>query len=124
MHNRFRQGRRRRVTKFAISELSAVDSPAQEGATAVLVKRRSSAAKQLVIELPNNLTADDRAELVEMAEAVGRAQDGVAADLLRRLFAARAAQLGVTARDPADAASGLPSAKRREPRAALARLLS
>ncbi len=37
---RFRQGKRRRMTKFAMDELSAVDFPAQEGATAVLIKRR------------------------------------------------------------------------------------
>ncbi len=37
---KFRQGRRRRMTKFTLEEISAVDSPAQVGAKAVLMKRR------------------------------------------------------------------------------------
>lgn len=36
---RYRQGRRRDMTKFRLHELSAVDVPAQEGARAVLLKR-------------------------------------------------------------------------------------
>lgn len=35
-----RQGRRRRMTKFTIDELSSVDLPAQEGARAILLKRK------------------------------------------------------------------------------------
>ena len=41
----FRQGKRRRMKKFVIHELSAVDNPAQEGARALLVKRADDAAK-------------------------------------------------------------------------------
>ncbi len=36
---KFRQGKKRRMTKFTINEVSAVDFPAQEGATALLMKR-------------------------------------------------------------------------------------
>ncbi|HUT76450.1 MAG TPA: XkdF-like putative serine protease domain-containing protein [Polyangia bacterium] len=37
----FRQGRRRRMTKFTLREIAAVDAGAQEGALAVLMKRRA-----------------------------------------------------------------------------------
>ncbi len=37
---KFRQGKKRRMTKFTINELSAVDFPAQEGATALIMKRQ------------------------------------------------------------------------------------
>ena len=36
----YRQGKKRRMTKFVINELSAVDFPAQEGARALILKRR------------------------------------------------------------------------------------
>lgn len=39
---KFRQGKRRRMTKFRLDEISAVDSPAQVGARAVLMKRKGS----------------------------------------------------------------------------------
>ncbi len=37
---KFRRGKKRRMTKFTINELSAVDFPAQEGATALIMKRQ------------------------------------------------------------------------------------
>ena len=41
----YRQGKKRRMTKFVIDELSAVDFPAQEGARALLLKRRDGVEK-------------------------------------------------------------------------------
>ena len=39
LDQRLRRGRRRRMTKLRITELSAVDRMAQEGARALIVKR-------------------------------------------------------------------------------------
>ena len=123
MDTRLRQGRRRRMTKFVINELSAVDLPAQEGATAVLMKRRD---KHLVLELPDDLSAEDRAELVDLADRIGQTKNGLGMDLLQRLLMARMHSLGVTVRDLAEEAhpgEDTAAAKRRDPRARLERLL-
>jgi len=123
MEKQFRQGRLRRMTKFAISELSAVDFPAQEGATAVLMKRRE---KQLVLEVPDDLSTEDRAELVDLAERIGQSKNGVGMDLLQRLLVARMRALGVTVRDLARETrpnEDTAVAKHADPRARLGRLL-
>lgn len=44
MGQQHRRGRRRRMLKFSIREISAVDRPAQEGARALLLKRDGGAA--------------------------------------------------------------------------------
>lgn len=94
-----RQGKRRTMLKFVLNEISAVDSPAQAGATMVLMKRREDdLEKRLVLDLPEGLSAEDRGELLELAREAGRVT-GVAQELILRLFAARVGQLGVAVRD-------------------------
>ena len=109
-----RQGRRRGMLKFVLNEISAVDSPAQAGATVVLMKRRGNdLEKQLVLDLPDGLSAEDRAELLDLAREAGRV-NGVAQQLILRLFAARLSQLGVAVCD---------TRKLADPRSDLSRVL-
>lgn len=46
MTQQFRQGKRRRLTKFRLDEISAVDNPAQVHARAALTKRNDDATKE------------------------------------------------------------------------------
>jgi hypothetical protein len=67
------------------------------------------------LELPESLSAEDRAELVEMARELDEATDSVAQGVLQRLLAARMVQLGVTTVRPEE--QGVTKARARLARA-------
>lgn len=72
-----RRGKRRRMTKFTINEVSAVDVPAQEGATAVLMKRMEKQATPFspddAVEHLGDVDNADRREWANVANDAFRA---------------------------------------------------